>query len=106
VEKVIPANMLPNNIADIPNDILNWAIECEVTKKPFKIIAQELDFYRKHDLSIPKRSPDQRHIDRIKKRNPKKLFSSFCDKCKSAIKTTYSPDNPEIIYCDKCYLKE
>jgi hypothetical protein len=33
VEKVIPANMLPNNIADIPNDILNWAIECEVTKK-------------------------------------------------------------------------
>lgn len=26
------------SITDIPDDILNWAIECEVTKKPFRII--------------------------------------------------------------------
>jgi hypothetical protein len=28
-EKIIPANKLPENISDIPDDILNWAIECE-----------------------------------------------------------------------------
>jgi hypothetical protein len=66
VEKIIPAYKLPDNIKDIPDDILNWAIECEVTKKPFRIIKPELDFYRKHNLPIPKRHPDQRYIDRLK----------------------------------------
>ena len=65
VEKIIPAEKLPQNIEDIPDDILNWAIECEVTKKPFRIIKPELEFYRKHNLWIPKRHPDQRHLDRM-----------------------------------------
>ena len=75
VEKIIPANKLPENISDIPDDILNWAIECEVSKKPFRIISQELEFYRKHNISIPKRHPDIRHSDRMKLRNPRKLFN-------------------------------
>ena len=65
VEKIIKASTLPENIEDIPDDILNWAIECEATKKPFRIIKQELDFYRKHGLPIPRRHPDKRRIDRI-----------------------------------------
>ena len=81
VEKIIPADKLPENIADIPDDILNWAIECEITKKPFRIIKQELEFYRKHNLPIPRRHPDQRHLDRMKLRNPRKLFDRKCNKC-------------------------
>ena len=69
VEKTIPGEKLPENIADIPNDILTWAIECEVTEKPFRIIKTELEFYRKHNLPIPKRHPDQRYLDRKKLRN-------------------------------------
>lgn len=69
VEKIIPAERLPNSIKEIPDAILNWAIECEVTKKPFRIIKQELDFYRKLNLPIPRRHPDQRHIDRMRQRN-------------------------------------
>ena len=48
VAKIIPASKLPADITQIPDDILNWAIECEVTGKPFRIIKKELDFYRKH----------------------------------------------------------
>ncbi|MDD4530179.1 MAG: hypothetical protein PHO80_01340, partial [Candidatus Gracilibacteria bacterium] len=70
VEKIIPAKLLPKDIKDIPDDILNWAIECEVTKKLFRIIKQELEFYRKHNLPIPKKHPDQRHLDRMNTRNP------------------------------------
>jgi hypothetical protein len=81
VDKIIPADKLPNNIKDIPDDILNRAIKCEKTQKPFKIIPQELEFYRKHDLQLPKRHPDQRHLDRMELRNPRKLFSRKCDKC-------------------------
>lgn len=63
-DKTIPASKLPDNIAKIPDDILNWAIECEVSKKPFRITAMELEFYRKHDLPIPRRHPDIRYQER------------------------------------------
>ena len=106
VDKIIKASMLPEDITKIPDDILNRAIECEVTKKPFRIISQELEFYRKHNLPIPKRHPDQRHLDRMALRNPRKLFDRKCDKCGKDIKTTYSPDRKEIVYCESCYEKE
>ncbi len=103
VEKIIPAEKLPENIKEIPDDILNWAIKCEITQKPFRIIKQELEFYRKHDLPIPRKHPDQRHLERIQLRNPRKLFDRKCDKCWIEMKTTYAPDREEIVYCEKCY---
>ncbi len=106
VEKIIPASKLPENISEIPDDILNWAIECEITKKPFRIIKQELEFYRKHNLPIPRRSPDQRHLERMALRNPRKLFRRICDKCGKKIQTTYTPERKEIVYCEECYNKE
>ena len=106
VKKIIPADKLPDNINDIPDDILNWAIECEISNKPFRIIKQELDFYRKHNLPIPRKHPDQRHFDRMKLRNPRKLFDRDCDKCWEDMKTTYAPDREEKVYCEECYNKE
>ncbi len=103
VAKVIPASKLPDDTMQIPDDITNWAIECEITSKPFRILKQELDFYRKHNLPIPRRHPDQRHLDRLGLWNPKKLHDRKCDKCWSDIKTTYSPEREEIIYCENCY---
>ncbi len=106
VEKIISASKLPENISDIPDDILNWAIECEISKKPFRIIKQELEFYRKHNLPIPKKHPDIRHSERMKLRNPRKLFDRKCDKCWVEMKSTYKEDRKEIVYCEKCYNKE
>lgn len=103
VEKIIPANKLPDHINDIPDDILNWAIRCEITDKPFRIISQELKFYRKHNLPVPRRHPDTRHADRAKLRNPRELFDRTCDKCNKEIQSTYSPDRKEIVYCEECY---
>jgi hypothetical protein len=57
---------LPEDVSQIPDDILNWALTCEDTGKRFRIIRQELDFYRKHHLPIPKKHPDVRHIERMK----------------------------------------
>ncbi|MBU1911074.1 hypothetical protein KKG16_01525 [Patescibacteria group bacterium] len=106
VEKIIPANKLPDSIEDIPDDVLNWAIKCEVTSKPFRIIKQELDFYRKMKLPIPHLHPDERHKRRLLSRNPRKLFNRKCGKCGEEMETTYSPDRSEIVYCEKCYHKE
>ncbi len=105
-EKTISADKLPNDIKDVPDDILNWAIICEKSGKPFKLIPQELNFYRDHKLPVPRRHPDQRHWDRMSLRNPYKLWDRQCDKCKAEVKSSCSPERPEIIYCEQCYLKE
>lgn len=105
-EKTILANKLPSDIWEIPDDILSWAIECETTQKLFRITAQELEFYRKHNLPIPKRHPEQRYLDRMILRNPCKLFKRDCDRCWVDMQTTYAPDRKEIVYCEKCYEKE
>ncbi|MEK7218179.1 MAG: hypothetical protein AAB728_01800 [Patescibacteria group bacterium] len=106
VSKVIPAAKLPDSIDDIPDDILHWAIECAITKRPFKIIKQELEFYRKMRLPVPRLHPDERHRKRMALRNPRKLWKRPCMKCGKEMETTYSPERPETVYCESCYLKE
>lgn len=105
VEKVIKANQLPA-IQDIPDDILNWAIECEETGKPFRIIKQELEFYRRMNLPVPHVHPMERHKRRMSMRNAYKLWLRKCDHCQKEIQTSYQPSRPEVIYCEECYLQE
>ncbi len=104
-KNVVPADRLPDDIRDIPDDILDWAVQCEVTKRPFRLTKRELAFYRTQRLPLPRRSPDQRHMDRFSKRNPRVLWDRECAKCKNAIQTTYAPERPEIVYCEACYLQ-
>lgn len=66
VEKIIPAEKLPDDITKIPDDIVNWAVRCEVTKRPFRITKAELEFYRRHNLPIPRKHPDIRYMERTK----------------------------------------
>jgi hypothetical protein len=105
VEKVIKANQLPA-IQNIPDDILNWAIECEETGKPFRIIKQELEFYRRMNLPVPHVHPMERHKRRMGMRNAYKLWQRKCDHCQKEIQTSYQPSRPEVIYCEECYLQE
>lgn len=106
VAKVIPAQKLPEEIGSIPDEILDWAVECEVTKRPFRIIKQELDFYKQMQLPIPHLHPDERRRRRWLERNPRKLWDRACAKCTKPIETSYAPDRPEIVFCEDCYLKE
>ncbi|MDQ7023342.1 MAG: hypothetical protein Q9M97_07585 [Candidatus Gracilibacteria bacterium] len=61
---------------------------------------------RKNNLPIPKKHPDQRHLERIALRNPRKLFDRKCDKCSIEMRSTYPPERDKIVYCEKCYEKE
>lgn len=104
--KIVKASQIPDSIFDIPDSILDWAIECEVTGKPFRIIKPELQFLRDNGLPLPRRHPDQRHFDRLATQNPKLLHDRPCDKCAKPIRTTFAPDRPERVFCEECYLKE
>ena len=104
--KTLPAANLPADIKDIPDDILQWAIVSEGNAKPFRIVPQELAFYRKKGLPVPHLSWQERHAERKSHQNACVLYDRSCGKCKKAIQTTYAPNRPEIVYCEDCYLKE
>jgi CxxC-x17-CxxC domain-containing protein len=106
VDKIIPAEQLPESIDDIPDDVLNWAIRCSATKRPFRIVRKELEFYRRMHLPLPRFHPEERHRRRTARRHGRQLFARTCAKCGKAIQTSYSPERSEIVYCEECYLKE
>ncbi len=106
VEKIIQASDLPEKIEDIPDDVLNWAIRCESTNRPYRIMSQELAFYRQFSLPIPKLHPEVRNKNRLALRNPRKLWKRECGKCGKEMETTYHPSRPEKVYCEQCYLAE
>jgi hypothetical protein len=81
VEKIIPADKLPEDISEIPDDILNWAIECIESKKAFLISSQELQFYRKNLIPIPKKHPKVRYLERVSLTNTKEIYDRNCDNC-------------------------
>ena len=120
---------IPDHIKDVKEDILNQIIACqhqgdcnEQCTEAYRIIPQELDFLRKMNLPIPRLCPNCRHYQRIKQRNPLRLWhrQCMCDykiykntakhdhegRCPNEFETTYAPERPEIVYCEKCYLKE
>ena len=117
-----------NDIKDVKDDILEKVLKCEVSGKPYRIIPMELQFYRRMGLPIPRRSPLQRHKDRMEKLLPRRLYERVCEcegnntakngykntgshqhgmgKCGAKISTPYSPDRPELVYCEQCYQAE
>jgi len=74
----------------------------------FKVIQAERDFYERMGLPIPKLCPNCRHYERLKQRNPLKLWHRRCMKpgCQNEFETSYAPDRPEIVYCKQCYTAE
>lgn len=104
-EKIV-ANNLPYNIDEISDDIINKVILCEASAKPFRIIKSELDFYRNHHLPLPRRHPDQRHLERVQKRPERELYLRNCDHCKEENISIYPQDTTFKVYCEECYSRE
>ena len=103
----LPQNyIVPDKIGDVPDTIINEILACETCKKNYKIVPAEMKIYKKRNIPIPHKCPDCRHKIRLALRNPKELWDRKCAKCSKDIKTTYSPERPEIVYCESCYLAE
>lgn len=81
-------------------------LTCGDCKRNFKLIPQELKFYKELKIPAPEKCFHCRYSDRMKKINPYKIWDRTCTKCGTTIKTTYAPEKPEIIYCEKCYLEK
>ncbi len=109
----VAAKNLLDKIRDAKDSILEEIIGCEhegrcneSCTEAFRIIPRELDFLRKQNLPLPRLCPNCRHAQRVKQRNPLKLWTRQCANCTNEFETTYAPDRPERVYCEGCYQKE
>jgi len=95
---------IPDSTTEVTADILKTPLTCQDTGKQYKIIKQELDFYQKLGLPIPRLCPEARHQRRMDIRPPRKLYSHKCSECAKQILTPYQPSRPERVLCETCYL--
>ncbi len=127
---VSPEN-LPETINEVADSVLVDVIGCEHKGKcneqctvAFKLIPQELLFYRQMNLPVPRLCSNCRHYVRLKQRNPLRLWhrKCMCDyaiyqntikhqhhpegRCPNEFETSYAPERPEIVYCEQCYQAE
>lgn len=125
---------IPDHINDVPDSITDEIIQCShrgscnhQCTTAFKVIPEELKFYRRMNLPLPRLCPNCRHYERLARRNPLKLWSRQCQcageksengiytntakhqhegKCSNEFETSYAPERKEIVYCEKCYQAE
>jgi hypothetical protein len=97
---------IPDNIKDIEDKITQEILGCMICQRNYKITTQEIFFYKKMNLPVPRKCFYCRHQDRIVRRGFYKFWNRNCDKCNKNITTNYAPDSPEIVYCEKCYQQE
>ncbi|MFC1616534.1 hypothetical protein ACFL21_05305, partial [Patescibacteria group bacterium] len=97
---------IPDDISDVDESILKGSLTCYKCSKGYRIIEQELAFYKSKNLPIPRECPECRHLRRAEFRNYRKLWDRECKKCHDGIKTTHSPQDKKEVYCEKCYLED
>jgi len=86
-------------------EILQGILKCESSGKAFKIMPQELAFYLSNNIPIPRRHFDVRYKDRVKYEFGRTMYHRKCmnEGCNIEFETTYAPDRPEEVFCEKCY---
>ena len=115
-ETLKPAD-IPESIHDIQDSILEEVLACIDCKRNYKIVPNELIFYRKMGIPVARRCFYCRHKDRVRRRNPFKLWHRSCmcgkenhfhgkEHCKVEFETYLAPARPEKVYCEKCYQVE
>ncbi|MDA2935602.1 hypothetical protein MYX06_00065 [Patescibacteria group bacterium AH-259-L05] len=105
-QETMSLEQIPDHIKDVDDSILQGVLKCVSCGYNYRLIRSELEFYRKMLIPVPRKCFNCRHLDRLRRRGPLKLYARTCDKCGTAIQTIYDPERKEIVYCEKCYQQE
>ena len=88
---------------EILEKIVNFAVICEISNKPFRITKQEIEFYIKHNISLPRKHPDVRHQERVERKEKVIMLLTHCNKCWKEILSVHKPWKWKKVLCDECY---
>lgn len=119
----IDSKDLPDNIEGVTESIFDEIIACPnegnqsyQCTTAFRIVPNELQFYKNKKIPLPRFCPNCRHYQRLVYKNSMHLYNRECmcdkenhehgGKCEIKFETTYSPDRPEKVYCERCYQLE
>lgn len=111
----ILAENIPDSIDDVNEEILKEVLGCAHGGKcnhqcntAFRLTDYELKFYKKHEIPLPILCSNCRYYERLKILPALKLWRRICMKegCQNEFETTYAPERPEKVYCERCYQQE
>ena len=130
----LPAADLPDHIQNAQDSLTAQVIGCENgdnetaersgCTKAFRITPEELAFHREMSLALPRLCANCRYTERLSWRNKLDLFQRKCacgsgdsyrnnsmhfhgeKLCPNEFKTTFSPTQPEVVYCEQCFKSE
>lgn len=93
-----------DNIHDIEwSNLDGKALVCEESQRPFKIVKQEFEFYKKFNIPLPRLHPEIRLFRRYPTEIMFNLHEAKCDSCKTPLKTSM-PEGDRVL-CETCYQK-
>lgn len=104
--EILSIDQLPETINEVADDILDKAIRCEITGRPFRIISSELSFLRRMGIPLPTVHPSIRMENRWKISPVGKKYKTTCAKCQKNIESLFNPNEKFILYCEDCYKRE
>ena len=119
----IKSEDLPDSIVGVKDEICNEIIGCPnggdiktQCVSAYKILPDELQFYRQMKIPLPRYCPNCRYYDRLKWKNPFRFYKRECmcglsnhvhkNKCQNEFETMYAPERTEKIFCKECYQAE
>jgi Zn ribbon nucleic-acid-binding protein len=122
-EITLSFDSIPNTINGVSDSIIQEIISCKNSNKEidgcvkaFRVIKQEFDFYNRLNIPIPIYCPNCRHNNKLRLRNPLKLWHRKCmcslenheheGSCQNEFETSYAPDRLEKVFCESCYQRE
>ncbi|MEI7765574.1 MAG: hypothetical protein WCI93_03245 [bacterium] len=96
---------IPDNIEEVDESIFSKILKCNECTKNYNIVPNEFSFYKNEKIPLPRKCPECRYKRRFSIRLPRKLWHRGCMNvgCKNEFETSYSPERPEIVYCEQCY---
>lgn len=107
------AGDIPDTIEGVGDEVIKEIIECankgDAKKNcatAFRIIPDELGFYRRFNIPLPAKCPNCRHAERMELRNAPKFRKGMCDfeGCGVEFLTAYPEGTPNL-YCKEHYLQ-
>lgn len=121
-------NDIPDDINDVQDDITRKVLACMLCRRNYRIIEDELRFYRQNQIPVPRACFFCRFAQLYKERGPVRLWKRQCQcqgndaangsyvntmphihgdsHCLECVETSFSPDRPETVYCETCYQQE
>ena len=81
-------------------------LTCKTSSRPFKVIPQEINFYKKKGLPLPQECYFERYKRRVQEYGVRILWQRTCDKTGEQIWSSIPSERPEKVYSLDAYYNE